>query len=322
MFENTQEYRWWLERTRISPGTFPSYRYRLFIFFRYLAEELGVDEEKFSIEQFYEDEETGRTYPMDRHLIRDFLAWLATEYEDRPATPQLCYAALQNFFHTLHMNGLIRLDPTVGVKGPVSHIGRRSVSLTDKEVQRLLDRALHVEPFSRRYLALILVLVHAGLRNKELRYLTADKIDFRQSHIVVDEGQKTFPGTVQMSPLLAKTLQHYLRYEQLHRDGWSDGSQYVFVSTRLKQLQAGTLVQIIAQLALEAGITKHVTPHVLRHTCGTGMARGGVHPSVIRDHLRHKNTNTTLRYTHSTIEEQRMTLDNSVMNRTIGRFLS
>ena len=51
------------------------------------------------------------------------------------------------------------------------------------------------------------------------------------------------------------------------------------------------------------------------------MDRSGVHPTVIRAHLRHRNTNTTLSDTHSALEEQRSTLESSAVITIIGPLL-
>ncbi|MHA2143450.1 MAG: tyrosine-type recombinase/integrase [Candidatus Thorarchaeota archaeon] len=56
---------------------------------------------------------------------------------------------------------------------------------------------------------------------------------------------------------------------------------------------------IVRACAERAGISKHVTPHVLRHTLATNLLKNGCSLPFIQQQLRHKQIETTMVYLHS-----------------------
>lgn len=319
MLEQTTMFEKWKLLARVKQETVKQYEMQLRKFDRYLVEEMDVDVgENFSIDEFYVDEETGRSYPMDRHMIQDFLDWLDDEYGEKPTVPQQCFAAVKNFFKTLFENGLIRIDPTNGVSGPAYSKCRHGVSLTHDVLQSLLNTAYRKDPFTMFYVSLVLVMAHGGLRNREVRYLRRDKVDFDQDLLWIERGQKTKPWTVSMSPMLKENLSRYLNHPEWERRSANGGTDHIFSKENGQPLKPDDLISLVAELAAEAGISKRVTPHVLRHTCATEMYRNNVHVNVIREHLRHAESSTTLIYIDTTIDEDRAILENSVMTKLVS----
>ncbi|WP_018130175.1 tyrosine-type recombinase/integrase [Effusibacillus pohliae] len=312
MLERTHYYKLWCERIRVRPTTLERYKRELSIFDRFLTDIKGIQEGDFDIDNFYIDA-LGRTYPMDREIIEEFVEYLEDEYADRPSVPQNCFSAVKSFFSTLKKNGIIQVDPTLNATGPKFYHSQRRISLTHEELQKLVEAAERKDPFTKRFVALVLVMAHAGLRNREVRFLTRDRVDFFHNLLIIDKGQKRAPGTVQMSPLLHATLKIYLDHDWWKRLASKSGAQYVFMAERGEMIKLEQLIAIVKKLANEAGIAKSVTPHVLRYTAATEMYRSGVHPAIIRRHLRHKNENTTLRYIHPTSKEDREALENFSM---------
>ena len=79
-------------------------------------------------------------------------------------------------------------------------------------------------------------------------------------------------------------------------------SPALFLNASSSRISTQGITNIIAQLRKEAGIARHVTPHMLRHTVATLLLRNGVDIRVVQEFLGHASIATTQRYTHITKE--------------------
>lgn len=79
-------------------------------------------------------------------------------------------------------------------------------------------------------------------------------------------------------------------------------SQALFLNVSSRQLSSQGIANVITQLRQEAGIERHITPHMLRHTVATLLLRNGTDIRVVQEFLGHTSIATTQRYTHITKE--------------------
>lgn len=77
-------------------------------------------------------------------------------------------------------------------------------------------------------------------------------------------------------------------------------STALFLNAAGERLSTQGIANIIAQFRKDAGIERHVTPHMLRHTVATLLLRNGVDIRVVQEFLGHASIATTQRYTHVT----------------------
>lgn len=76
----------------------------------------------------------------------------------------------------------------------------------------------------------------------------------------------------------------------------------LFLNASGGRLSTQGISKVIAQLRTDAGIERHVTPHMLRHTVATMLLRNGADIRVVQEFLGHSSIATTQRYTHITKE--------------------
>lgn len=82
------------------------------------------------------------------------------------------------------------------------------------------------------------------------------------------------------------------------RSGLKSESRALFLNAASERLSTQGMANIIAKFQREAGIERHITPHMLRHTVATLLLRNGADIRVVQEFLGHASIATTQRYTH------------------------
>lgn len=137
----------------------------------------------------------------------------------------------------------------------------------------------------------LMTLYAAGLRLAEASALRIPDIDSRRMQLNVASGKGSKQRLVPLSPRLLEALRQYWREYR--------PNDYLFPGTTPDRPYAGTSIQkAIKVSAGKAGIKKHVTPHVLRHSYATGLLEAGVDLLTISQLLGHASFSTTMVYLH------------------------
>jgi len=173
--------------------------------------------------------------------------------------------------------------------------------LSQSEVARLL-----AAPRNLKHRALLLLLYSSGLRVSELVRLRPEDVDAERGLLRVRRGK----GAKDRYTLLADRAVAALRvYWKAYRP-----ERWLFPGGRPERhLTPRSVQRVVARAAQRARITKHVTPHTLRHSFATHLLEGGTNLRIIQELLGHASSRTTERYTHvatSTFESIRSPLDN------------
>ena len=151
--------------------------------------------------------------------------------------------------------------------------------------------------------AIIELLFSGGLRVSELIKLNRDSINLERLEFVVrGKGSKDRP--IFIDPTTAEHLGEYLdaRTDSLPALFLNNSKnlQPVDTSGDYRRLTPRSIERIIDKYARAAGITKHVTPHTLRHSFATDLLMNGADLRSVQSLLGHANISTTQIYTHIT----------------------
>jgi site-specific recombinase XerD len=150
--------------------------------------------------------------------------------------------------------------------------------------------------------AILELLFSSGLRVSELVGLDREHINLKRREFTVrGKGQKDRP--IFISPEAAKWIDHYLqKREDTSRPLFIrySGSKKVDLSGNFHRLTPRSVQRLVARYALLAGITKHVSPHTLRHSFATDLLMNGADLRSVQAMLGHSNISTTQIYTHVT----------------------
>ncbi len=174
--------------------------------------------------------------------------------------------------------------------------------LNPEELARLFAQPDLNKLSGMRDRAILELLFSSGLRVSELVGLDRDHINLKRREFMVrGKGQKDRP--IFISPAAAEWVQRYLdQREDTTRPLFVrySGSKRVDVSGNFHRLTARSVQRLVARYALLAGITKHVSPHTLRHSFATDLLMNGADLRSVQALLGHSNISTTQIYTHVT----------------------
>ena len=157
--------------------------------------------------------------------------------------------------------------------------------LSNEEMDKLANAA---ESFEEKLV--IFVLLDTGLRVAELAGLTKDKIHWQERRLIIygkggPYGKKTKRRVIPMTDRVRQVLEHHFTFENT-----------LGISSR-------TIQRIVKRVANRAGITKPVSPHVLRHTFSVTCIKKGISTRALMQLLGHDRLTTTEIYLNLSPED-------------------
>jgi integrase/recombinase XerD len=213
-------------------------------------------------------------------------------------------SGVRSFYRFLQLDGYRDDDPTELLESPVLGHHLPEV-LTTAEVDAL-EASIDLSKWEgHRNRAIIEVLFSCGLRVSELIHLKLTDLYLNEQFVrVMGKGSKE--RLVPISPKAIKELMLWFddRCQMNIKPGEED---YVFLNRRGAHLTRTMILIMIKRQALQAGITKTISPHTLRHSFATVLLEGGADLRAIQVLLGHESIGTTEIYTHidmSTLRQQ------------------
>jgi site-specific recombinase XerD len=251
---------------------------------------------------------TGDIAPKDitPDLIRKYRLWL-NRYENEKhqhlsaATQAYHLIALRGFLKYLAKRNIASLNPTL-IELPRAHRPQVTFLHID-EITRILEQIPADTETGLRDRAIFELLFSSGLRVSELINLNRDHINLdRREFMVRGKGQKDRP--VFISKSAASAVSDYL-------DERGDSLPALFLnnsrnqpstdtSGNYRRLTPRSIQRIVDKYVRAAGITKHVSPHTLRHSFATDLIMNGADLRSVQSMLGHSDISTTQVYTHIT----------------------
>ncbi len=227
----------------------------------------------------------------------DLLEFIAGRVEggSKPRSTARQLSSFRRFFRYMMREGMRSSDPTVDIAMP--RIGRSlPKSLTEDEVDALLQAPNTDEPLGHRDRAMLELLYATGLRVSELINLKQSQVNFNQGVLrIVGKGDRE-----RLIPL-GEESQRWMR-------DFIDGprmeillerqTDYLFPTRRGDRMTRQAFWHIIKRYAEKAGVRQKMSPHSLRHAFATHLLNHGADLRVVQLLLGHSDLSTTQIYTH------------------------
>ena len=211
-------------------------------------------------------------------------------------------SGVRTFYHYLQVDGYISDDPSELLESPQLGDHLPEV-LTTEEVDRL-EQAIDLSKWEgQRNKAIIEVLFSCGLRVSELVTLRLSDL-YLEEHFVRVVGKGRKERLVPISESAVRQLQLWFIDRNL-MDIKPGEEDYVFLNRRGAHLTRTMILIMIKRLGEEAGISKTISPHTLRHSFATALLAGGADLLAIQAMLGHESIGTTEIYTHIDTHELR-----------------
>ena len=265
----------WMERG-LSANTLGAYRADLRILGRRLSEQ---------------------NIPIEQAEKADLLEFIAARVDNgaKPRSTARQLSSFRRFYRYIMRAGLRDTDPTADIEMP--RIGRSlPKTLTEDEVDSLLQAPNADEPLGHRDRAMLELLYATGLRVSELINLKQAQVNFNQGVVrIVGKGdqERLIPLGDEAQRWLREFVDGPRMEILLERQ-----TDYLFPTRRGDRMTRQAFWHIIKRYAQKADIDKKLSPHSLRHAFATHLLNRGADLRVVQLLLGHSDLSTTQIYTH------------------------
>lgn len=217
-------------------------------------------------------------------------------------------ASIKAFYRFLTAERYIRRNPAEVLEAASRGLHLPKV-LSVQEVERLLDEPNLGTLDGYRDKTMLELLYATGMRVSELVNVPVKNVDMKMQYVIV-MGKGSKERMLPLGRTALYYLEHYLsvvRPQLLH--GKPDAAAELFVTGWGGPMTRERFYEIIVAYGKSAGISKRVTPHMLRHSFATHLLNNGTDLRIVQELLGHADISTTQIYTHLDVERLREVYD-------------
>ena len=247
-----------------------------------------------AVAKWLQEEKQQALLQAEQQDLLDYLA-VRSKRKDSPRSSARLLSCLRQFYQHALREGAVKIDPSAQIDSP--KLGRPlPKSLTEQEVEALLNAPDQGEPEGFRDRVMLEVLYATGLRVSELVGLRPDQVSLTQGVLrVTGKG-----GKDRLVPLGDEAISWLERFSSGPRQDLlkQRPCTELFPTRRGSGMTRQAFWYLIKKHAQRAGITKHLSPHTLRHAFATHLVNHGADLRVVQMLLGHSDLSTTQIYTH------------------------
>ncbi|MCE5249866.1 site-specific tyrosine recombinase XerD [bacterium] len=206
------------------------------------------------------------------------------------------FSAVRSYHLFLYREHLAKGNPTETVELLTIHRNLPDVLSVD-EVIRLIEIPDMAEPLGLRDRAMLEFAYATGVRVSELINMTLQNILFDENLVRIT-GKGSKERIVPLGETAKAKILEYMNHVRPSLAEKRGSKDVLFLNSRGKPLSRMGFWKILRKYVILAGITKHTSPHTLRHSFATHLLEGGANIRVVQELLGHSSISTTEIYTH------------------------
>lgn len=274
-------------------------------FFHYLQIERGLAENtiisyKRDLKNYMmfitEEKDISNWQDVQRYDIVLFLQQLKTAQKSS-ATISRTISSIRSFHQFMIRDQIVQHDASLHIDTPKSDRLLPAV-ISFEEVEKLLE-IKERNPLAIRNKAMLELLYATGLRVTELVSLELSDLHLKMGFVrCIGKGNKE--RIIPLGDIAKEAIEDYLAHSRNHLVKKNQQEQALFVNHHGRPLSRQGFWKIIKAVALNAGLTKEITPHTLRHSFATHLLENGADLRAVQEMLGHADISTTQIYTHIT----------------------
>ncbi len=246
--------------------------------------------------------------------VLEYIEYLRRERDNGDSAINRTVTVIRSFYRAMVAMGYLepRDNPMEGFPSIKAVPRKLPVVLDKEEVERLLAAPRANTIIGVRDRAMLTLLYATGIRASECATLREGNVDLKGLTVTV-KGKGGHQRTVPLNEQVAQRLREYIQVR-----GAALPAAPFFRSRSGKALSRCSIFERVRRMGIRARIAKPLSPHKLRHTCASHLARQGVNLPTIRDLLGHRLITSTQIYLHVTAQDLRAAAD----RHPIGRLLN
>ncbi len=227
----------------------------------------------------------------DRYAVRSYMLHMYTRYKKSSINRKL--SAIKDFFDYVVSHSELEVNPFSHVRSLKNEKGL-PMFLTPDEMRDLIEATN--QPRDR---AILELLYSAGMRVGEMESLSCSDIDLDAGFVrVMGKGSKQRIVPVGSHAITA--LKAYFSVREIDDPIYCN--EPAFLNSKKGKLTSRSIRRIVYKWSTAVAISRHISPHVIRHTFATHMLDAGADLRSIQEMLGHVSLSTTQRYTHVTVD--------------------
>lgn len=240
--------------------------------------------------------------------VSDFLMRLREGDADHPplgaSSAARTVVAVRGFHKFAVRDGLAQTDPAAAVRPP-SPAKRLPKALPLSDVEAILEAAgAPGTTLALRDRALLEVLYGTGARISEAVGLDVDDLDLEDGTVLL-RGKGSKQRLVPVGSFAREAVTAYLVRGRPELVAAGRGTPAMFLNARGGRLSRQSAWAVLSRAVQRAGVTRHVSPHTMRHSFATHLLEGGADVRVVQELLGHASVTTTQVYTLVTVDNLR-----------------
>jgi integrase/recombinase XerD len=227
--------------------------------------------------------------------LENMMSWLA-DFGLSKATQARILSGLKTFFKFFVLTDKLDISPAEFIEMP-QKIQKIPDFLTVEEIEAMLESIDLSQVHGHRNRAILEMLYACGMRVSELCNLKLSNLFF-EIGIVRIIGKGDHERLIPVGEEAMYFVKLYIEKIRNCQTIQKEAENIVFLNNRGKALSRIMVFNIVKEIALQANITKNVSPHTFRHSFATHLVEGGADLRVVQDLLGHASITTTEIYTH------------------------